>query len=234
MNVKTPHTDDTLVEALDQILSNRWSCRAFLPKTVPEGTITKILQIAQKTASWNNTQPWQLDITSGAATEKFRSALLNHINSGSAAGPHFAFPREYAGIYKDRRRACGFSLYEAVGIQRGDKPAYARQTRRNFEFFDAPHVAIISSEDALGTYGAVDCGAYVSNFMLAASSLNVATIAQGALANYSDFIREYLGWPGSRNLVCGISFGYADKDDPSNNFRTTRADLGEVVRFVTD
>lgn len=234
MNMTTPLSDTSLSEALDQILSQRWSCRAFLPDSVPEHTITEILRVAQKTASWNNTQPWQVDITSGEATVKFRDALLAHIDSDGARGSHFPFPREYAGIYKDRRRECGFSLYEAVGVERGDKPAYARQTRRNFEFFDAPHVAVISTEEALGTYGAVDCGAYVSNFVLAATSQGVATIAQGALANFSDFIRDYFGWSENRHLLCGISFGYADMSHPANNFRTTRAGLDEVVRFIRE
>ncbi|WP_323765853.1 nitroreductase [Marinovum sp.] len=234
MNISTPVDDTSLSQALDQLLTSRWSCRAFRSESVPETTITEILRVAQKTASWNNTQPWQVDITSGAATKKFREALLAHIDAEGARGPHFAFPREYAGIYKDRRRECGFSLYEAVGVARGDKPAYARQTRRNFELFDAPHVAVISSEEALGTYGAVDCGAYVSNFVLAATAQGVATIAQGALANFADFIRDYFGWGENRNLVCGISFGYADMSHPANNFRTTRAPLDEVVRFVSD
>ena len=48
--------------------------------------------------------------------------------------------------------------------------------------FGAPHVAIVTSDEALGVYGAVDCGAYVSNFMLAAHSLGVGSIAQAALA----------------------------------------------------
>lgn len=234
MNVTTPVSETSLDQALDQLLSARWSCRAFRPENVPAITITEILRIAQKTASWNNTQPWQVDITSGRATVKFREALLAHIDAGGVGGPHFAFPSEYAGIYKERRRECGFSLYEAVGVKRGDKPAYARQTRRNFEFFEAPHVAVISSEKALGTYGAVDCGAYVSNFLLAATSQGVATIAQGALANCADFIRDYFGWGENRNLVCGISFGYADMNHPANNFRTTRANLDEVVRFIND
>lgn len=218
----------------DELLDSRWSCRAFLPQQVPDATIQQILRMAQKTASWNNVQPWQVAITKGEGTERFRTALLERVEQGGEMEPHFAFPREYAGTYLDRRRACGFQLYDAVGVQRGDKAAYARQTLRNFKFFDAPHVAIITSEEALGTYGAVDCGAYVSNFMLAAASLGVATIAQGALANYAEFIRRYLELQPSRSVVCGISFGYADMSDRANNYRVPRADLSEVVEYVIE
>jgi len=78
----------------------------------------------------------------------------------------------------------------------------------------------------------VDCGAYVSNFMLAAQSLGVATIAQAALAGYSPFIRAHFGIPEDQRIVCGISFGYADLEHPANGFRTTRAPIGDVVRWV--
>jgi hypothetical protein len=45
--------------------------------------------------------------------------------------------------------------------------AYAKQALENYNFFGAPHVAIIHTNEPLGIYGAIDCGAYVSNFMLA-------------------------------------------------------------------
>ena len=86
----------------------------------------------------------------------------------------FPFPREYLGVYLERRRESGFQLYNSLGIARGDKAAYAKQALENYNFFGAPHVAIIHTDEALGVYGAIDCGAYVSNFMLAAQALGSA------------------------------------------------------------
>lgn len=224
--------DPTL--AIDQLLHARWSCRGFLPQPVPRATIDRILELAQRTASWCNTQPWQVVVTSGAGTERFREALGAHVASHPEIEPDFPFPREYPGVYRERRRECGFQLYESVGIKRGDREASARQGAENFRFFGAPHVAIITTPEALGVYGAVDCGAYVSNFMLAAQSLGVATIAQAALAGYSPFIRAHFGIPQDQRIVCGISFGYADLEHPANGFRTTRAPIGDVVRWVEE
>ncbi len=146
-----------------------------------------------------------------------------------AAG--FQFPLEYHGIYKDRRRSCGFQLYDAVGIAHGDREASNRQALENFRFFGAPHVAIVTVDAALRTYGAVDCGAYVTTFMLAAAALGVASIAQASLASYSSFIREYFGIPGDRLILCGISFGYEDQTHPVNAFRTQREPQTEVVEW---
>ena len=102
--------------------------------------------------------------------ERFRKAIYATVSSGAPEDGDFPFPREYRGVYLERRRESGFQLYNTLGIARGDKAAYARQALENYNFFGAPHVAIIHTDEALGIYGAIDCGAYVGNFMLAAQA----------------------------------------------------------------
>lgn len=218
-------------EAFERLLTARWSCRAFRPDPVARSTIEAILAAAQRTASWNNVQPWQLIVLSGAAVDRFRAFLVAQATSGDAPAPQIPFPTAYEGVYKDRRRACGFQLYDAVGIARGDKAAYARQTLRNFELFDAPHAAVLTTEDALGSYGVLDCGAYLTNVMNAAQSHGVATIAQGALAVHAEAIHGYFNLPAHRRVVCGLSFGYPKREHPVNGYRVPRAELDEVVTW---
>jgi nitroreductase len=199
-----------------------------LPAPVDDRTIERILAVAQLTPSWCNAQPWKVIVTRRAATESFRDALFEHTRTPQPQ-PDIPFPQDYRGVYRDRRRACGFELYDAVGIARGDREASGRQARENFRLFGAPHVAIVTSDAALGTYGAVDCGAYVTTFMLAAKALGVACIAQAALASHSPFVRAHFGIPNDRLILCGISFGYEDEAHPANSFRTSRAPLAEVA-----
>lgn len=217
---------------LERILDDRYSCRAFLPDPVPEETIERILRMAQRTASWCNSQAWQVDLVSGPATAAFGKALTDHVLSHEMRSDLPA-PERYDGVYGDRRRASGYGLYSALGIERSDHDARTRQMLENYRFFGAPHVALITSDAGLGTYGAVDCGGYVATFLAAASSLGVATCAQAALALYSDGVREHLGLADDRLVVCGIAFGYADDAHPANSFRTERADLTDVVRRLT-
>ncbi len=218
---------------LDRLLAERHSCRAFLPDQVPREVIERILAMSQRTASWCNSQAWQLVVAGGAATERFRAALLKAAGSGEQSWD-IPPPKAYLGAYLDRRRECGFQLYESVGIAKGDREASARQGLENFRLFGAPHVAIITSPEPLGPYGAVDCGAYVANFMLAAKSLGVASIAQAALASQSALVRSHFRIPEDRQVVCGISFGYEDLAHPANAFRTRRAPVTEVVTWVED
>ncbi|CAM5768875.1 nitroreductase [Bosea minatitlanensis] len=220
--------------AFDRLASARHSCRGFLPAPLPQPLIRRILETAQRAPSWSNVQPWQVVVTSGEGTERFRRTMLAKAGSSEPMRRDFAFPRAYSEAQLARRRACGFQLYAAVGIPRGDREGYARQTMRNFAFFDAPHVAIVTTDEALGVYGAVDCGGYVSHFMLAAQSLGVGTIAQGALAEYAGDIRAHFGLGEDRRVVCGIAFGWPDPAHPANSFKTGRAALSEVVTWAGD
>jgi nitroreductase len=226
--------DTAPIDVLENLLAQRYSCRAFMPDPVPRAVIERLLKAAQKTASWCNSQPWQLVITSGAATRKFRDALYPVAASGAPLNGDFPFPREYRGVYLERRRESGFQLYNTLGIARGDKAAYQKQALENFNFFGAPHVAIITSDEALGVYGAVDCGGYVNNFMLAAQALGLSTVPQAALAFHSEVVRKHFDLGDDRRVVCGISFGFPDRDHKVNSYRTSRASIADAVMFIDE
>jgi nitroreductase len=216
--------------SLQALLQRRHSCRGFLPQPVPEPVIRQILQAARHTASWCNAQPWQVIVTSGEAAESFRR-VYSAFAASHEARPDHSFPAEYVGVYLERRRECGWRLYDSVGVQRGDREGSARQAARNFEFFGAPHVAIVTSHQRLGVYGAIDCGAWVANFMLAATAAGVGSIAQAALAAHPEVIRSHFALPPERQVICGIAFGYEDARHPANGFRTARAPLEDTVTW---
>src|SRR6516165_3416991 len=222
------------IGVLEELLNERYSVRAFLPKEVDRAIIEHVLKTAQRTASWCNSQPWQVVIASGEAKERFRKAIYAEASQGLGDDYDFVPPREYVGVYLERRRESGFQLYNTLGIPRGDRMAYARQMLENYNFFGAPHVAIIHTDEPLGVYGAIDCGAYVGNFMLAAQALGLGTIPQAALARHSGLIRRHFNLPDDRRVVCGISFGYADHAHRVNGYRTSRAAIAETVTFIDD
>lgn len=224
---------------LARLIGERHSCRGYLSDAVPTARIREMLRMAQGAASWCNSQPWEVVVTEGEATERFRAALYAYASDlrwedqkGRPESPDFPFPARYVGVYKERQRETGWALYRSVGVAHGDRKASGRQMLENFRLFGAPHVMIITTHEDLGVYGAIDCGAYVAHVMLAAQSLGIATIAQAAIAGCADFVRAHFSIPPERLIVCGLSFGYADPAHPANAFRTTRASIDEVARFV--
>lgn len=225
-------TQNADIDTLRRLIFGRATCRAYLPEQVPEARIRSIVDVARGTASWCNTQPWDLVVTSGEATERFRIALMEQVRQNPGLHSDFPFPDEYKGVYLDRRRKAGFQLYEALGIGRGDKERRDSQSFENFRLFGAPHVLIVTVPESLGTYGAVDAGGFVGSFLLSAQAHGVATTPQAALAMQSRFIRSYFDMPEDRRVVCGISFGYADDSHPVNGYRTERAGVDDILRLL--
>jgi nitroreductase len=170
--------------------------------------------------------------TSPRGTARNGSGPLSTHAASAELTPDFPFPARYSGVHLERRRECGFQLYDSVGISKGDRAASARQAAQNFELFGAPHAAIVTTEAELGVYGAIDCAVYVQTFLLAAQSLGLGAIPQAALAAYAPFIRDFFGLPHNRLIVCGVSFGWPDHDHPANGFRTRRAPTDETVTWV--
>jgi nitroreductase len=68
--------------------------------------------------------------------------------------------------------------------------------------------------------------------MLAAQAVGLGAIAQAALAHQSGLIRRHFGLGDDRRVVCGISFGYPDRDHRINSYRTSRASVTEAATFV--
>jgi nitroreductase len=215
-----------------QALAARFSCRAFRPAPVPEDTILRIVDAARLAPSWSNTQPWGFVVTRPETTKALAERLLAKAASEAVATPDVPFPPGFDGVYLARRREVGFGLYAALGIAREDRGARAAQHLENFRFFGAPHVAVLTMPAGMGSYGALDAGAFLMSFLLAAEAEGVATIAQAALAAYAPVLRETLAIPDDRSILCGVSFGYADPDHAANRFRATRAPREEILRFA--
>jgi len=216
--------------ALSRILDTRHSCRAFRDTPLPVTLIEEIIGEAQKVPSWCNAQPWQVVVTKPAETDRLRAALADAVARDTPA-PDLAFPDRYEGVYKSRRSDCGWALYDAVGVRKGDRAGSAAQGMMNFRFFGAPHVALVTSEAALGPYGVLDCGGFITGVTLAAAARGVATIPQAAIAAYAPLMHRFFNLPETRVVLCAIALGYADPDHPANSFRTTRAPLAEVLRW---
>ena len=215
-------------DAFSRLLEQRHSCRAFRPDPVDRDAVEQIVAAARRVPSWCNAQPWQLIVTAPNETDRFRTAMLEAAENKTPT-PDIAWPERYSGVYLERRRACGFQLYDAVGITRNDRDARRRPMLENERLFGAPHVAIVTSESERGPYGAMDCGGFIAAFTLAATALGIASIPQAAIAGYSTVVHDFFDIPPNRQVLCAISFGYADTGAAANQFRTERAEVADIL-----
>lgn len=217
-------------EMLGALLRSRASCRGYLPEPVGRDVIAQVLRDAQQVPSWCNSQPWHVVACEAEETARLAEALYEHVAQAGHASD-IAFPTAYEGAYQARRRECGWQLYEAVGVEKGDRVGSARQMRENFRLFGAPNFLLITTSKALGPYGVLDCGAFVTAVLLGLEARGLGGIAMASVAGFSPFMRDWFDVPEERDVLCGIALGHPDPDHPANKFRTTRAPEAEVVEW---
>ncbi|MEV5831455.1 nitroreductase [Spirillospora sp. NPDC052242] len=214
------------------IVRSRRSVRGFLPDPVPAADIRAVLQDAQRAPSNCNTQPWQVHIVSGERREALSAQLLEADRAGRTS-PDFSF--DYAdfgeGTYLQRAQEQGAAFYQSLGVERSDTEGRRRAALRNLEFFGAPHVALLFlPRFGDGVRVAADVGMYAQTFLLALEARGLAGIPQTMLGFYADTVRESLDVEAQMKLLFGISFGSADPQGPSSEYRMGRVPLAESVR----
>ncbi|PIE70825.1 MAG: nitroreductase [Deltaproteobacteria bacterium] len=212
---------------------NRVSTRAFLKTPVPEATLKRILETAQRAPSNCNVQPWDVYVVSGAAKDTLKGRLAAAVISGAPPNPDFNWQVKYDGRHKERQYGSAHALYSAMGIERSDKKGRLEAMLKNWSFFDAPHALFLTMETYLDIMGAVDLGIYVQTLCLLMEEEGISTCIQGALGQFPDPVRASLNLPDSSGILFGMSFGYADPDAPVNTCRTDRIPAAEAVTFIS-
>ncbi|MET8684757.1 nitroreductase [Streptomyces sp. NPDC004732] len=214
----------------EKLIRGRHATRAFRPEAVPAETMRAIFSLAGAAPSNSNTQPWQVEVVSGAARERLATALLAaHAERHTSVDLPYSEDM-YAQVHRARRAAFGAELYGALGIAPDDHAARAAYDAESLRFYGAPHAAFLFVDGDGAARPAADVGAYMQTLLLAMTAYGVDSCPQGLLSFYADTVRDELGVTGGKLLV-GISFGYADESAPVNRVTTGRAALGATTAF---
>jgi len=231
--LKEPASDTLSSEAVvfDQVVRARRSVRGFTDERVPESTLQQIFETASWAPSGTNVQPWQVYVASGEVRDRFREAFLERALNKVAVITDHPGDGKLDDPWRARKRACARALYGAMDIEWEDREGRKRAAMRNYEIFDAPHVAFLGMHERFSTQSACDVGMYAQTLMLAMTAHGVSSCAQGTLRNHPDLVREMFNIPSDIKILFGISFGYEDTSVPANDARTVRADLDETVQF---
>jgi nitroreductase len=227
-------------KSVDAAIESRFSARAFLPKPVPRDTIARILEVASRSPSGTNCQPWKVYVLQGAS----RDSLVEKVcaaHDAIYANPSLAaeyreeydyYPEKWVSPYIDRRRENGWGLYGLLGIAKGEKEKMHAQHHRNFQFFDAPVGFMFTLDRVMGRGSLVDYGMFMENIMVAARARGLHTCPQAAWNGFGKIILPHIGAGPDEMLVCGMSLGYADEAHKVNGFHTPRVPVEEFTRWL--
>jgi nitroreductase len=189
-----------------------------------------VFELAGHAPSNSNTQPWCVEVVSGAARDRLADAL---VAAHAAGGQSVDFPyREglFQGALATRRAQFGAQLYETLGIARHDTDLLDGYNTQSLRFYGAPHVAMLFAPAETEARIAADMGIYMQTLLLAMEAHGIASCPQALLSFYADTVRAELG-VAERKLLIGIAFGYADESAAVNTLRVPRAELAETTRF---
>ncbi|MDJ1134538.1 nitroreductase [Streptomyces iconiensis] len=213
-----------------ELIRGRRATRAFRPDPVPEDTLREVFALASAAPSNSNTQPWHVEVVSGAVRDRLSEDLL-----AAHASNHLSldFPYDhdmYAGPLAERRREAGEAMYGALGIGRDEHGKREAFNAESLRFYGAPHVALLFMPPNAEERMAADVGMYGQTLLLSLAAHGIASCPQGLLSFYADTIRASLGIE-NRKILFGVSFGYADTTAPVNSVAVPRAALHETTRF---
>jgi nitroreductase len=210
-------------------IRERRSARAFQPVPVPRETVEEILQLAVNAPSANNLQPWEFVVVMDEERERLSRRLLK--------------------AYKEKQISCGSGAVKplpkairqrGVNTLESMKP-YVEKTGSSVDsfvnegscnFYGAPAAIIICIDDCFSSRQMVDVGAAVGYLVLAAQASGLATCPIGLITDYADEIKDLLNIPENKRVVIGVALGYPNRENPMAQFRSSRADVSELVRWI--
>lgn len=221
---------------IDEAITSRRSIRAFLPKPVAREDIDAMLQVASRSPSGSNTQPWKVYVLTGATLQQLSKEILAAYLDPAQAADHKEeynyYPTQWVAPYVDRRRKIGWDLYALLGLTRENKAGMQAQHGRNYQFFDAPAGLIFTIDRVMEQGSWLDYGMFLQSLMIAARGRGLDTCPQAAFTQFHRVIASVLRLPENEQLVCGMALGYADQSKIENSLKTERETVSGFAKFL--
>jgi len=219
------------MDIIDAIRSRK-SIRGYKPDPVPREILKAILDIAIRTPSTLNTQPWEITVVSGEALDNIRWGNIEMLNSGATPVSETTFI-PFEGKYRRRQVDLAIQIFNLMDITREDKVKRAEWTQLGFRFFDAPAAFILSLDRSLdeSTLNLLDIGAMTQTICLAALNYDLGTCINDQSIMFPEVVRQFTGIPRSKRLIVCIAIGYPDWDFPANKLESQREPVDNIVTW---
>ena len=214
-----------------EAVRSRKSIRGYKPDPVPKEILKEILDIATRSPSGMNTQPWEFTVITGEVLDNIKRANVEMLGSGAIPNPDFAM-KPYEGVYRNRQVEVAVQLFGLMGIAREDKEKRAEWMQRGFRFFDAPAAIILSVDKSLGEIRPqFDIGAMVQTICLVALNYGLGTCIQDQGLMFPEVVRSLAGIAESKRMIIAIAIGYPDWDFPANKLESKREPVENITAW---
>jgi len=217
----------------ESVIRGRRSIRAYTNEAVPVDLVREILDEARWAPSWRNTQAWNVWAVSGGAPQRYKQEFRAAVGRDDPAGLYLPATAEWPQACSARTAALIKSraaTLEAAGESTDPGAAMARMA----DLFGAPCLLVFGFEDCLAeAYASFDTGSFVQHVCLAAYDHGLGICIAATVIRYPHILRRLLPGAEDKRFAIAVTLGYPLVDDPVNTFERSRADLDELVTWVS-
>ncbi len=215
-----------------EAISSRKSIRGYKKNAVPKEVITEIINMASRSPSAYNTQPWEITVITGEVLEKIKQANITRLNSGTTSQREIIL-KPYKEKYRERQVALAVELFRLLGFTLDDQEKKNDWAKQGYLFYNAPIGIIISLDKSLDDQPLtlLDIGAFVQTLCLASLSYKLATCIHDQGIMYPDVIRKFTNLSERKRMIIALSIGYPDWDFPANKLKTPREPIANFTSW---
>jgi len=214
-----------------EAISSRKSIRGFKADPVSKEVLRSIIEIALRSPSAMNSQPWEFTIIAGEVLENIKKGNMAKLESGALPCPDHPM-QAFAGVYRQRQVDLAVQLFQLMGITREDRAKRGEWMKRGFRFFDAPAAIVLAVDRSIKPWWELfDLGAISQTICLAALQYGLGTCIEDQGVMFPDVIRQYTGIPENKRIIICIAVGYPASDFPANMLRSERVTVEDVTTW---
>jgi len=218
----------------EEVVRGRRSIRGYKPDPVPREVLEEVIELAVRSPSSMNTQPWHLYVVSGEVLDRIRQGNTERNLAGVAPSREIRSHGAYEGVHRERQIEIAVQLFQAMGIERHDAERRQDWVLRGFRQFDAPVSIVVTYDRELegGDIAQFDCGAIVNGLVNAAWSRGLGAVVNSQGIMQSPVVREHAGIPDDQVIMICVAMGYLDDEFAANDVVSHRRPVNEVASFV--
>jgi len=218
----------------DDVVLGRRSIRGFKPDPVPQSLLMEVVALATRAPSSMNTQPWYFHAVAGDALDRIRRGNTERTLAGEPASREIRIHGQYEGVHRERQKSIAAQLFEAMGIDWGDKERRHDWVLRGFRQFDAPVSIVVTFDETLtdNDIAVFDCGAVVNALVNAAWSRGLGAVINGQGIMQSPVVREHANIPDDQVIMSCVAVGFPLPDFAANDVVSTRRPVEDVISFI--
>jgi nitroreductase len=218
----------------DEVVFGRRSIRGYQKKPVPRALIREVIEMAMRSPSSMNTQPWNFYIITGEPLDRIRAGNTERNLAGVPHSREFRTGHAFGGQHRERQVGVAKQLFSAMGIAREDTAGRQDWVLRGFRQFDAPVCVIVTYDKELADSDDTpfDCGAVATALVNAAWSRGLGAVINSQGIMQSPVVREHAGIADDQVIMKSIALGWPDDSFPANAVVSTRKSVDEATVFV--